>query len=337
MSGRTVLILLALLASTACASGKGTVQAETNDEFAEQNAIEATIKDLVVRKDFAALNAMEDDFRSQRWRTPSGTWKLSVFYTVLVKVSPGAATFGGCETKDQKFFDAWIAAAPKKPAAYISKADNLIHYAYCLRGKKMAPQTSPEAMRAFAEQIDKARELLDRHRDAASVDPQYYTEMMEIYRATGVDRDAFEALLDEATASEPYYYNHYFAAADYYLPQWMGVPGDQDRIARYAAGRTSSDGMGGYARVIRYFDACNCLNRAEVDWPTLKLGMYDVAEQYPSDWNLGNYAMLACKFNDGETTAALFDKMERKGGSPWEAMDGWPYCNGLAQVHKRGR
>ena len=103
---RTLLLVVAMfLPSVACSAapsradeapkreaiddaGKGAARPLTG-EAAEQKPIIDAVKAAIDRRDYAALNAMETEFRKTRSRTSSGIWKLSVFHwRVLAELGP---------------------------------------------------------------------------------------------------------------------------------------------------------------------------------------------------------------------------------------------------------
>ena len=183
---RTLLLVVAMfLPSVACSAapsradeapkreaiddaGKGAARPLTG-EAAEQKPVIDAVKAAIDRRDYAALNAMETEFRKTRSRTSSGIWKLSVFHwRVLAELG---SKKGDCQDRSADFFKGWFAASPDQPAPYIARAAVLEDEAWCLRGDGFANSVSQEAFEGFAAKVDEAGKLLADHRRIASVDP----------------------------------------------------------------------------------------------------------------------------------------------------------------------
>lgn len=335
MSWRIWIAGLLLTLSTSCAA-RGEVEARTTDELAERTAIFDEVKAAIDGKDYPALNAMAEGYRERRARTPSGTWKLSYFYYGVIGHMPAENPGARCASPSEGFFADWIKADPAAPAPYIAQAWAETSVGLCLRGGAFANQTPPEAVEAMRVHVGKARAILEAHRDVASVDPQYYAEMFRIYQVDGTGDDEMRALLDEAVSREPYYHDLYFTAVKYYLPQWHGVPGDLDRIARFAADHASGDdGKGGYARVFWSLEDCHCMDLSAIDWPLMKQSMHDIMKAYPNDWNAANFARFSCKFSDTPAAAEFFGLMKGEIGADWGHEDEYRRCRQMVALDGR--
>lgn len=327
---------LALLSACTAASQPAVpVQAETSGEIREREAIRGRVETALMKRDFAALNAMEQEFRTQRSRTSSGTWKLSWFYRSLPDATPRKD--GTCVNEAEPILTKWREAYPAQPAPLIAQAQNLVSLAWCIRGNGSWHQVPKAAWPAFYRAIGTARQILEANHEIASVDPQYYAVMVDIYMAEGRSKAALQSLLDEATAREPLYYETYFGAAYYYLPQWHGDPGDLHRLGRYAVQRTrDTDGSGVYARLMWTLIGISGTDLGEMDWATAKRGMQDVMRAYPDEWNAAGFARLSCRMNDGKAAASFFASAPSDDGSAWgrhpEGVDEWKACRALAGV-----
>jgi hypothetical protein len=323
---------LLLLLAPACAS-KAQPQAAApampySAELAEQTIIFNDAKAAATAKDFAALNRMETEFRATRSRTSSGNWKLAVFYAWIPSVVPYQKPGEKCEFVAGPFLDAWAAADRKQPAPYIAKANLLVRYAWCFRGSGMGNEVAETAWAPFRANVEAAYQLLVSHKDIASIDPEYYAVMEDIYKAQGRDKDEFKALLTEAAAREPYYYNIYFSAYHYYQPQWFGSNEEIDALARFAADQTEEqDGKGAYARLYWYLTECDCrLDETAVDRSLLKTAMQDVVDRYPADWNTAHFAKMSCELGEIGKAAHFLGKLKQNDGEAWSDKTEWEAC-----------
>jgi len=309
---------------------RGRIEAGSSDEMAERLAIFRAVDGAVRRRDFAALNAMANQWRTLRSRTPSGTWKLSYFYAGIAGPLPVKKVNGVCVNPVAAFADDWIRFDPRQPASYIVKAASLSNYGGCVRGEGFADRTSPEEMEGFEQGVAAARRILEQHRDVASVDPEFYVEMIRAYMGLGENKPSVQHLLEEGAAREPYYYGIYFAAVQYYLPQWYGAAGDLHRLGQFALDHTKADGSGAYARLFWVLDGFEQANRSQMDWPTVVRGMQDVLRKYPGDWNAANFARLSCRMGDYRA-AALFIRQLGADTAPHGYDESeWRLCLGSA-------
>jgi hypothetical protein len=334
---RTVLLTMSIALSPVASDAAPQPPASPLDELAEHQLVIDGVKTAIHRKDYKALNAMARVFRTQRSRTGSGIWKLSIFHsTVLAELG---AREGPCEERSADFLEGWIAAAPAEPAPYITRAAVIEEQAWCLRGRGLADSVSQPRFEAFAAKVDEARKILDEHRKTASIDPHYYTLMERILIDQGADKAEFKRLLDEATAREPDYHYLYFAAFRYFQPQWYGSHAEVDEIARYAAARTAdTEGLGMYARFYWFALECGCSIRESIDWPTMKSAMRDVMSRYPSDWNAANFVRISCSMSDPDEAVNWFDRVKGDYTAAWSNQEEMQSCERMVKWAKgRGK
>ena len=233
MKWRACLLAITVLLASAC-SARGEVEAQTTDELAERKAIFDAVEKAFDTKDYAELNRMAEDYRTSRARTPSGTWKLAMFYYGVAPFLFDHDSGRSCPPVREDMLRDWTAADPEAPASYIAKARALTSYGACLRGSAYARSTSSEAMAAMRDKMAEARTVLEKNRDAASIDPQFSAQWLQMMKYDTRPGDDFEDLVDEASGREPYYHDTYFAAARYLDPKWHGAPGAIENFARYA-------------------------------------------------------------------------------------------------------
>jgi hypothetical protein len=305
---RLLLLTLCLLALPSClsraaASEPGLPPVTSSDEHAEREAILQKIKAAIASSDFAGLSAMEDDFRSSRARTPSGTWKLAVFHSGMqAYLADGLQSEHACQYQRQPFVRQWAAAAPRNPAPAITDAALLLEQAWCIRGTGFADSVASEAWPKFHDGVDAAFEILKKHKSTASIDPEFYAVELDAARAQGVSKAAFHDIIEEAVGREPNYHRTYYNAAWFYLPQWSGSYEEVEGFARYATDKAHlSEHSGLYARIFIDLDDCDChLIQKVADWPTMKQSMRDIYDQYPVRWHAEYFADLSCRMGDAE-------------------------------------
>ncbi|MEO7635988.1 MAG: hypothetical protein ABIS38_10130 [Sphingomicrobium sp.] len=332
MIARIALLLLALTASV----GASAAAPAARGEFALRQALLDRVKALVEARDFAALNAIERQYRTTHARTPSGSSPLYLFHAGVQNALPQPRPADGCRNDATRFIDDWAKRDPNAPGATITRAYFDVQVAWCYRGEGSAANVAEDAWAPFHAHIDAAARTLEQHPRAAA-NPQYYAELADIYLAQGRDESEMQALLDRASARDPYYYEIYWAASTYYQPQWFGSPGQFDKLARYAAERTrATEGNGGYARFYWHAISLNCgCWREAIDRPLMKTAMRDVAARFPDPWNLANFARIACILDDPAEARHYFTALGAAddGRIAWgEDSSGWQQCRAAAAL-----
>jgi len=303
-------------------------------EVALRTAIYDRVEQLMVARNYVALDAMEEQFRTGRDLTPGGVPKLYEFHASLQRTFGNPSPSSDCRMAGDQILGDWEKAAPDSPAIYITEAAVAVKRAWCWRGDGYGSAVSAENGAKFQAYLGAAEAILTEHKAVAAQDPEYYSVMEDVYKGQGRDRSEFEALVAEGAGKDPYYYPIYWGAYYYNMPQWYGSAEDVDAAARDAVTRTRArDGLGAYAR---YYwrasqDDCGCWKDA-VDWPSMKQAMRDVAKRYPDPWNLANFAKLSCDMNDGATARAYFTALGRiDGAEAWQKdRAGWQQCRSLA-------
>lgn len=309
-----------------------------NSSFGELRArqdIRDQVEQLLIDRDYAAIDAMAAEFREGREFTPSGVPKLYELHAALESSFGNPSPSTDCLIAGEQAYDEWEKAAPQSPTVYITKAALLMKRAWCWRGSGYASAVLRTAWPKFHANAAAAEALLVAHRDVAAQDPEYYVEMEDIYQAEQRSRAEFQSLLDDATAADPSYYPIYWQAYYYNQPQWYGSAKDVDAAGRYAIERTrAQDGTGAYARYFWYASQLDCSCWAEaIDWPTMKVAMRDVARRYPDPWNLANFARFGCMFNDREEARHYFDALgENDSGDAWRDETARHDCRAFAGV-----
>ncbi len=312
------------LATRLCAfaaAGFGVVhfqQAIAASEFAERDAITEATKRSFLSDDFEQLERVSDVYRREKSRTPSGLWKLSVFYAGIDEAigqckkgrDPDVA-FTPFEEKARK----WVEAHPASPTAHIVRSQVLSGRAWAYRGCGYADTVSEAGWANFRRYIAAARANLEEHKAVAAVDPEWYEEMLTIARAQQWELEDFNGLLKEALAREPQYYQTYFNALEYFLPKWHGSAEEIEDFAQDTVNKTKNlEGQAMYARLYWYASQTQFKNdifgNSLADWPQMKAGFEDIIRRYPDAWNLNNYARFACLARDKPKTVELLKRID---------------------------
>lgn len=335
-------VVIGLFAATSCSARPDAVPDEhwtwgSTAEAGENEAEIARVTAAFMKKDFAALDALELDYRGRGGSTPSGASRLPLYYQTLTHDLSGFSAPGQCDTAWQPYLDQWRKASPQAPAPIIANATLLEARAWCYRGDGAASTVHADAWQPFHENIEAAAALLQQSEKTASIDPQYYAEMEKLYIAQDRPRAEFRALMDAASARYPYYYPIYFEAHRYFQPQWHGSNADIEQLARYAVGKTEArDGKSAYARLYWHAVLCGCTDElAGMDWPVMRTAMADLAARYPVDWTYLHLIQLSCLRGEADEARKYFARLTVNDAGAW-TREGWEQCRKLVGPSKLG-
>jgi hypothetical protein len=307
-------------------------------ELTERKAQMEEIHQRILAGDFVGLDSTERSWRMGKTRTPTGVWKLEMFYDSMFFLGQMAPA-PDCTDSADAVLARWRHASPNSPAPYIASAQRLLAKGWCLRGAGYASSVDDAAWKPFNDNVEAAYDMLSKHEAVASVDPHYYAVMASIYVAQGRSEAKFRALLKEAVAKEPYYYPLYDQAFRYYQPQWFGDYASEEAIARLAVDQTrAKDRSSVVARIYWTQMECGCMPAAEdLDRPGLIQGMADLAELYPNPWNLSHMARMACAIGDYDLAKHYFEALPvgddgKSGWADWAKVDisSWQGCRNTA-------
>lgn len=275
------------------------------EEYEDRSAIERDVFSMFITGNFHALDNMSDKFRREKARTGSGLWKLGIFYNAFTG-SQMLQFLGGVGNGEiERQTQAWIDANPKSISAHVARATVLADMAWKSRNGAYWSELTEEEKSDFWKYHALASQELEASKDLASVDPNWYLVSMKLATEAGLPDAQFYALLDEASAREPYYYPFYFQAMIRSQPGWSGSYEAMERAIRYGVEKTAKqDGKSFLARGYWYASDIYALRTFKVlkpDWGELKSAFGELVAQYPDDWNRNAYARLACLSGDTET------------------------------------
>jgi hypothetical protein len=338
---------LALLIASGSAAGiYWSMRADRADGFAPaaelsvRRAVKSEVKGLFASLDLEGLEALAAKYRATRERTPSGIWKLTLFYSALHEV------VADVNPADEEAWQAlnenlrvWRGEQPESPTPIIASAIAFKRLAWNSRPSGLLQEASASSEDRFVVALNGALGFLESYREIASKDPHFYVVWAGLAAALGTDEARFLSRMEEGIAREPGYYQLYFAALDAFAdesrPERLAKP--IEAFANLAVERTrSKEGLGLYARL--YWYASNAFWKERIfevskaDWPRLRQGMEDVMARYPDDWNTSHFARLACLKGDLELTASLLARLPAKPlEKVWHSRQEFAHCAALAR------
>jgi hypothetical protein len=278
----------------------------------------AHIASLLVQEDFAQLEKMAEQNRTEKGRLLGGYWKNNTFFFATgypqTTGEPTESDYQGQIETLKK----WVASYPQSATARISLATLYLNYASFARGSGYANTVTDGQWRLFHERTDLGKQLLLEAARLKERDPYWYASMQQVAQNDGWDKRQARALLDQAVALEPSYYHYYRLYAEYLLPQWYGQPGDipafGEEVSRHVSEPDSS---------ILYFQivssiACFCQEEMQevprVSYPKVQQGYNNLTRLYgTSNLTANRFAFFATSFKDqpsAQEAFAAIDKME---------------------------
>ena len=323
---------------------------EPRSEMLEREALKQSVHALFDRNDFAALERLAGDFRNSGARTPSGIWKLTVFYTAFhdISASIGATDDRGWQRFSAKLAD-WQGQFAEKPTALVVQGIALKSFAWSLRPRWIVLEASTGAATKFQAALNNARDMLDHAKSTASADPHYYVLRADLATALGEAPDQVMALTDEGRAKFPDYFALDFSGLDYFgAGDGAAAPGPIEAMrveafASTAASKTGADGGAArYARLYWHayqaFYGNDLFRKSRVDWPRMRTGLGDIALRYPDAWNVNNFAYFACLAGDRGTARRLIASIA---GRPplevWQSRAIFAGCRRWASLEPQSR
>lgn len=321
---RFILVLAALLVLSNSAFAE--------DELSIRDGVQANVWSLLQHEKFGDLNKLEEQYRATGEKTPSGIFKLTLFYFGLyaqLEENDGTEMeWGDTFLKVHK----WIQRNPS-PAAHIALANLYIESAWRERGTGYANSVTPGQWKAFFSLTKLAHQELDENKTTASIDPEWYVSMVKVARAEQWPQKEAAALFTAATRKDRYYYPIYSQILESLLPQWGGSWLAIDNFANFAADNTKDrEGEELYTRLYWNLEECGCEsnNKLAGDWTKMKVGFRDILSRYPTDWNRNNFAYIACRENDKATLRLLLPQMPKPILAAWRGEANYGECKSWA-------
>jgi Domain of unknown function (DUF4034) len=265
---------------------------------------------------WAELDAVADQLRSQRSRFRGGAWQLRVFYGAVSPAGPQTATDAAWETQVARLQE-WMDAEPASVTPRIALADAYLAYAWKARGNGFANTVTPDGWKLFGERVALAKSTLDQAQKLNNSDPESFRAMQTVALAQGWPREQVDALVDAALSAEPGYF--YFARAEtnYLLPKWYGKPGEAEAFAARVADRIGGpEGDATYFLIAAGINCCRKTQAPALEWARVRQGYSALQRLYgANNFDRNAMAYLALKAGDTEAAQAAFAQI----GDDWDA------------------
>lgn len=287
---------------------------------------------LLEARDYKGLDTLIDNLRTQKARTSSGLWAQSFFYAGIEKYLGEARSEADLDGIDKQFAD-WLKFNGESDAARLAMSMSMIKRAWLYRGNDYSNDTSAAAFEMFHKQISTALKFLLVNEAISKRDPEWFTQIFSVLRSEGkVDEKSYTAYVDKAVSLYPDYYPIYFSASVYYLPKWHGDAASFDKFAKYATRNlTPESSKAVYARIY-WANACTQCGESDVanwreHWNDIRAGFDQIIKDYPDQWNINNYARIACSAYDQDKTLEMMKRIKGESiPSAWDRQFSYSYC-----------
>lgn len=287
-----------------------------------ETAYMAKVKDAFLESDFAQLEKMAQQNRTEKGLLLGGGWKNNAFYD---QVSDPMNSEHATEEDYQSqivILKQWLAAYPASVTPRIALARVYVAYAFFARGDKSADNVSGSQWDLFNDRNVTAERYLLEAASLKDRDPHWYEAMQGVAFGIGWDKSEARDLLAQAVAFEPSYYHYYREYADYLKPQWYGRRGEITKYAEQASQPLlEPDASILYFRIASTL-ACNCEPQTAdlpgLDWPKFKSGYAEATRLYgQSNINANRVAWVAYKLGDKATAQQAFAAITKVEMSVW--------------------
>jgi hypothetical protein len=298
----------------AASPGAGFADADPPD--AAVRAARVQWRQLLDSGNFAELDAVANQLRSQRSRFQGGVWQLFVFYNTVGPAGPMTATDAAWEAQIAKL-EQWAKEEPGSVTPRIALARAYTAFAWKARGNGFANTVTPEGGTQFRERIQLARTTLEQAQKLNNGDPEWFRAMQTVALAQGWPRQQVDALVEAALSVEPGYSAFAIAEANYLLPKWYGKPGETEEFAARVADRIGGpEGDATYFLIAMMANCCRMTQAPTMQWSRVRQGYLALERLYGTNlYERNAFAFLALRAGDTETAQAAFAKI----GNDWDA------------------
>jgi hypothetical protein len=172
------------------------------DEMTVRADLKTESARLLERGDIVAYDQRATELRRSGERTPAGIWKLSLFYKGpdnWPAPQPDAPIWMRIEAATE----AYLREHPDSPSAIVAHARMLVSHAWMYRGSGWGRDLSNSQRDGFDTLLERAREVLDRHREIGGGDPEWYSLRLQVMNGQNIDKATIWSLAREALDHEP--------------------------------------------------------------------------------------------------------------------------------------
>jgi hypothetical protein len=280
------------------------------------------ISKILEQEDFAQLEKIAQQNRTEKGRLIGGMWKIVGFYDAtgmpVFVGEPTDADYAAQIAREKK----WIAKYPESVTARLSLADLYLSYASQARGTGFADSVSDTQWDLFHARTAEAKGILLEASALKERDPFWYHAMQLVALNEGWDKAHARELLDQGVAFEPTYYHFYREYARYLMPQWYGQPGDVEAFAAEVSNQVPEpNGSILYFQIVSSL-ACYCEEAVhqlpQTSYSVLRQGYENLTRLYGTSNRTANrFAFMAVTFRDRASAREAFNAITTMEADVW--------------------
>lgn len=283
-----------------------------------ETAFIADVHARFTAKQYAELDALEEECLRTKARLPGGAWKINLLVRALGRGVVGVSEPASGDEFESRLqaLRAWAAERPQSTLAPMLIADATHGFAWHVRGVGSAKTVGDYTKTVYQARLNQGVLALNVSRRTSGANPQWYALAIDYATALGWPAERVRELLAQAIKIEPLYQPAYMATARYLLPRWYGDAGDWEQLANDAAASAPGpEGQALYgfiARYVAWIDGGSPKFFAENDvpWPRLKNAIAESEKLYGSSLETTNaLAQLAYAADDRATARLLAERI----------------------------
>lgn len=296
--------------------------------------VEHRFAQLLDEKNFSLIEKSIEDARKTESVTEEGLPVLNSIYAGVAgcpEPDCKSKLFSDYWERKKRLLTEWKNKYPKSTAPLIAEALYHSMLAWNIRGSGYANTVSEEQWKAFRENINTARSLLESMPKKARNDPAWHAALLYQMMSQGEENEIFDRAFEEAVSKFPTYIPIYFAGSSYYSPRWHGSIPELKKFIEQSVARTQSKlGNTLYARLNWNVQTRSMFSDGQVNWVLMRSGFERIAKEYPDPWNMNNFAKFSCLASDAKILPVVMKRIEGK-----IIMRGWDNWKNLFDMCKK--
>lgn len=292
------------------------------DLTAPDGPIEKEVHELLLARNFSAIDKIAEQAKIKKERLIGGYWKLDTVYNALGSIYSDQ---DGLEITAELLKDRiallknWRETSPKSITARVALAIAYTEYGGFFRGGGYIDTVSDNDFAIFQEQLDLAEKELLEAQNLDEKCPRWYREILNLARAKRHMSFDQNKIYEEAVKSEPDYLQTYLVRSENLTPKWGAKSGEwqtfvidlPDKLA--AAGSDEAD-------IIYFVVLVNKINdpSLNVNWGTfskerIQKGFADLEKKYGVDnKRLNQFAYISTLLQNLPAARAAFERIGNK-------------------------
>ncbi len=265
------------------------------------------VRQLYRSEQFDQLERVFQELVRDDVRFASGDSKASAAYWAIRRELPAP----GVKPGEIERINKWKAQYPDSAFAEFAECRYWYSTAWNARGTSYANKVGDAAWDAFGSNLRKAEGCLMGARPALKATPLWHNLLLAISQDLDEPKKAPDAILEEAAAEWPQYYDFYELRLTRLTPSWGGSSEAVERfISKWSTQQAKLEGDSLYARLYIWMETQGVPpEETATHWPRLKASLRELIARYPDPGFRNSLASYSCRVGDveqlRETLAAM--------------------------------